>query len=146
MNLERRFQELAERTEPVSIEVLDALYDQLEPIEETFMLGEWEGGVFNTGHPAEQQLHAVRWAGKAFRSVNDADPIVCAREDGTRYANEIMGKATLRAVRYRGVVTATMIYDSHPIFDHFKKISESLVLGVMDRKGDTPGYFYLKRL
>ena len=56
-------------------------------------------------------------------------------------------KASLRLMVHRGVLTATMIYDRHPIFDHFCKITGDLVLGVMDRKGDaSPLYFYLRRL
>ena len=48
---------------------------------------------------------------------------------------------------YRGVVTATMVYDRHPIFDHFRRIADDRVLGVMDRKGDeAPLFFFLRRL
>lgn len=40
-----------------------------------------------------------------------------------------------------------MIYDKHPVIDHFKRIDASTVLGVMDRKGDAFAlYFYLRRL
>ena len=54
---------------------------------------------------------------------------------------------TLRMVSYRGVSTATMIYDKHPIFDHFRKLDDDLVMGVMDRKGDAaPLCFWLRRL
>ena len=42
--------------------------------------------------------------------------------------------------------TATMVYDKHPIFDHFRKVDEDLVLGVMDRKGEAaPLAFMLRR-
>jgi hypothetical protein len=57
-----------------------------------------------------------------------------------------MGAASLRRVEYRGVVTATMAYDRHPVFDHFRQVDEDTVLGVMDRKGDAmPLFFYLRR-
>ena len=40
-----------------------------------------------------------------------------------------------------------MIYDQHPIFDHFRKVNDDLVVGAMDRKGDAfPLFFYLRRL
>jgi hypothetical protein len=40
-----------------------------------------------------------------------------------------------------------MVYDSQPIFDHFRRISDRIVMGAMDRKGEkAPGYFYLVRL
>lgn len=111
------------------------------------MLGDWEGGVFRTGHAGEQQLEAIKWVGKSFHSENDVDPIISRAADGGREANPVLGKATLRLVRYRGVSTATMVYDQHPVFDHFRKINDSLVLGVMDRKGEAfPLFFYLRRL
>lgn len=140
------FEELRGRSE-VPVESLHALYDGLEAIDTPFMLGEWEGGVFRTGHPGEQQLVALGWVGKTFHDDNDVDPIVTRDAQGRREANPILGKATLRLVRYRGVSTATMVYDKHPIFDHFRKLDEGLVLGAMDRKGDAfPLYFWLRRL
>ena len=111
------------------------------------MIGEWDGGVFVTGHAGEQQLGALRWVGKTFRSRNDVDPIVARAGDGGRVASPVMGSASLRRVEYRGVVTATMIYDQHPVFDHFRMVDARTVLGVMDRKGDSmPLYFYLRRI
>lgn len=42
-----------------------------------------------------------------------------------------------------------MIYDSHPIFDHFRYVNEDMVLGAMDSpKVMGPGgtyYFFLTR-
>lgn len=144
---EARFQELVESATKVPLEALYDLFDSLDPLEPSFMLGDWEGGVFQTGHQGEQQLGAIKWVGKSFSDENDVDPIISRAADGGREVNPILGKATLRLVRYRGVSTATMVYDQHPIFDHFRKISESLVLGVMDRKGDAfPLFFYLRRL
>ncbi len=147
MSSEARFRQLVDSTSKVAIEDLHAFFDSLEAIDPSFMLGAWEGGVFNTGHPGEQQLEALRWAGKTFHSENDVDPIISRTAEGTREANPIMGKATLRSVRHRGVVTATMVYDQHPVFDHFRKITDGLVLGVMDRKGDAfPLFFYLRKV
>ncbi|MBC7171118.1 MAG: DUF4334 domain-containing protein [Polyangiaceae bacterium] len=147
MQEEARFQHFVASTTPVALDDLHEFFDVLEPIEPAFMLGEWEGGVFNTGHPGERQLGALQWVGKTFRGANDVDPIVSRTGDGKREANPVLGSASLRAVSYRGVVTATMVYDQHPIFDHFRRITDDIVLGVMDRKGDTtPLFFYLRRL
>ncbi len=146
MSLQARFETLADRKEKTPLSELDALFDALPPVEEGFMIGEWDGGVFNTGHPGESQLEAMRWIGKTFRGRNDVDPIVSRDAGGGRVANPVMGTASLRRVEYRGVVTATMCYDKHPVFDHFRQVDERTVLGVMDRKGDTmPLYFYLRR-
>ena len=149
MSPEARFQQFIDHgsDRKVALEELYGFFDHLEAIDTPFMLGEWDGGVFNTGHKGEQQLKALSWAGKAFHSENDVDPIISRTAEGKREANPILGKATLRSVSYRGVVTATMIYDQHPIFDHFRKITDALVLGVMDRKGDPfPLFFYLRRI
>jgi len=55
-------------------------------------------------------------------------------------------QARLRMVEYRGKVSATMIYDSLPINDHFHRIDENTVLGLMDFKGiASPFPFVLER-
>lgn len=130
----------------VAVATLHEFFDALAPIDTAFMIGEWEGGVIRTGHPGEQQLGALGWVGKTFHHVNDVDPIVTLDAQGERVPNPVLGKASLRLVSYRGAPTATMIYDKHPIFDHFRKVDDDVVLGVMDRKGDAaPLFFYLRR-
>jgi Domain of unknown function (DUF4334)/GXWXG protein len=147
VNLKERFEELAARREPTQLAQLDTLFDSLPAVSDEFMLGEWQGGVFNTGHPGEQQLQGLAWAGKSFRGRNDVDPIVSLAPDGTRQCNPVLGAACLRKVEHRGIVTATMVYDNHPIFDHFRGVDAQTVLGVMDRKGEPmPLYFYLRRI
>jgi hypothetical protein len=147
MDLEQRFNVLINRDEPKTRAQLDALYAAAEPVDEDFMLGDWAGHTFGYGHPAEAQLQALRWAGKRFGSREDVDPIVCLDENGARVANPILGSARLRSVVHLGRPTATMVYDSQPIFDHFRRISDRIVMGAMDRKGEkAPGYFYLVRL
>ena len=52
-------------------------------------------------------------------------------------------KARLRMTEFRGVTTATMVYDSLPINDVFRSVDADTALGLMDRRGDeAPGYFY----
>ena len=125
----QRFRALADSSAPVPVDEAHALYDGLEPVACEDMLGDWDGGVVPTGHPGEQQLGALGWAGKSFRGPNDVDPIVCRGEDGARQANPVLGAASLRAVEHRGIVTATMVYDKHPVFDHFRRVDEVTVLG-----------------
>ncbi len=147
MSLKERFEALAARGDATALDELDALFDASPAVGEQFMLGEWRGGVFNTGHPGEQQLGTLNWKGKTFRSRDDVDPIVSLGPDGVRYANPVLGAARLRKVEHRGQVTATMVYDNQPIFDHFRQIDAQTVLGVMDRKGEpVPLYFYLRRV
>lgn len=141
------FQQLQSSRERLDIAMLQDFFDSLEALPAEFMLGEWDGGVFTTGHPGEKQLSALDWHGKNFHSANEVNPIISHDADGKRVVNPVLGTASLRSVAYRGVVTATMVYDSHPIFDHFRKIDDNTVLGVMDRKGDTmPLFFFLQRV
>lgn len=142
-----RLAELAARTDPVAVAEALALFDALEPVAVEEMLGDWEGGVVLTGHPGEAQLGGLRWAGKAFHGPDEVDPMVCLDDDGRRAPNPIMGGAVLRRVEFRGVSTATMVYDRHPTFDHFRRVDADTVLGVMDRKGEeAPLVFFLRRL
>ncbi|CAN3127990.1 GXWXG protein [Mycobacterium sp. smrl_JER01] len=56
-------------------------------------------------------------------------------------------KARLRTTRYRGVETATMIYDQLPVNDVFRLLDgtagSETVLGVMDMRGMEQPYFFL---
>jgi hypothetical protein len=55
-------------------------------------------------------------------------------------------KARLRMTEHRGVISATMIYDSLPINDIFRKVDDDTVLGVMDlRFTPRPFFFVLRR-
>lgn len=55
-------------------------------------------------------------------------------------------KAGLRMTEYRGVVSATMIYDDLPINDVFRAVDDDTVLGAMDLRGlEQPFVFFLRR-
>ena len=123
-----------------------ALFDALPALEVDELIGSWDGGLLRTGHPGEAAIDALGWAGKDMRSAEDVDPIMVHTEGGGREASDVMGAARLRTVSYRGVATATMVYDRHPILDHFRRLGPDHVLGAMDRKGeDGPLLFFLRR-
>jgi hypothetical protein len=142
-----RLEALAAASSPTPVEQVLAFFDSLPAVEEAELLGAWDGGLVPTGNAGEPLLTKLRWAGKAFRSRNDVDPMVCLDESGERVASDVMGSATIRRVEYRDVVTATMVYDNHPVFDHFRRVSAGVVLGAMDRKGQSahPLMFFLRR-
>ena len=54
-------------------------------------------------------------------------------------------KARLRTTVYGGVGSATMVYDAHPINDVFRRISDDVVIGLMDQRGASPYFFSLRR-
>src|SRR5262245_50640113 len=60
-----------------------ALFDRLEPVSVDFILGEWQGSGFPTGHPLDGALEAYRWHGKRFDSVEDVYPLLFSRADGS---------------------------------------------------------------
>ncbi len=51
-------------------------------------------------------------------------------------------KARLRMMEYRGVVSATMIYDSLPINDAFRRVDANTLLGAMDMPGPHPPFMF----
>ena len=51
-------------------------------------------------------------------------------------------KARVRMVEYRGVATATMIYDAQPISDSFRRIDHNTLLGAMDMRGPYPPFMF----
>jgi hypothetical protein len=53
--------------------------------------------------------------------------------------------ARLRAVAHRGTVSAAMVYDRLPIIDHFRRLDDDALLGLMDLRGAPPYVFALRR-
>ena len=137
---------LADTGETTDVNDVLALYDELPPVAEEEMLGDWDGEVIRTGHPGEQHLGGLRWSGKRFTDRDAVDPMMCLDDQDERQPSPILGDASLRMVEYRGVTTATMVYDKQPIFDHFRKIDDDTMVGAMDRKGEAaPLLFVLRR-
>lgn len=54
-------------------------------------------------------------------------------------------RARLRDTVFRGVTSATMIYDHLPIQDIFRKIDDDTVLGAMDRRGEHERFYFVLR-
>lgn len=150
------FANLVARTDVIAEADLDAFWATLEPASIEDMLGEWKGGEFNTGHRANGFMNRLNWFGKTFHSADDAKPLVCLDADGNKFSNtEAMnGEASLWMEEFRGEVTASMVYDGQPVHDHFKKVDENTVIGIMNGKkavDTTSGsprylYFYLERV
>ena len=53
-----------------------SIFDSLDPVDVDFMLGEWKGSGFPTGHPLDGVLEAYRWYGKHVDSVERVHPLV----------------------------------------------------------------------
>ncbi|NYG58285.1 hypothetical protein BJ980_001208 [Nocardioides daedukensis] len=148
-----RFRELRDAPSPTPDD-LDALWADLAPVDVPDILGHWTGGDFATGHVVSTVLTKSRWHGKWFDSPLEVTPIVCRDEAGQLVANEKAaggGGASLWNLEFRGEVTATMVYDRLPVFDHFKAVDENTLMGIMNGKlQSTYGisdlyYFWLER-
>lgn len=54
-------------------------------------------------------------------------------------------RARLREVRYRGVVSAALVYDDLPVIDAFRAAEDGSVLGAMDARGMVQPYLFALR-
>jgi hypothetical protein len=64
----------------------------------------------------------------------------------SRILATVKPQARLRMTQYRGVVSATMIYDSLPINDIFRAVGPDTLVGAMDMRGfEHPFMFLLRR-
>lgn len=121
---------------------LAPLYDQLEPAPLEFMFGTWHGGLFDGGKNPDP----IRWYGKRFTSRDKVDPMLCRNDQDEVYAWDKWGEARLREAAYGGKVQATLIYDTQPMMDYFRKVTDEIVLGLGDIKGrPVDFYFWLER-
>ncbi|WP_040863235.1 DUF4334 domain-containing protein [Nocardia niigatensis] len=133
----QRWRELAELPDGVSPADLDELWRGLDTVRAEDILGEWKGAAFQTGHPLCRALARSRWYGKTFVSLSQVKPLICRAEDGTLFSDTALGgEASLWNVEFRGEVTATMVYDGRPVFDHFKRLDETTLMGIMNGRPD----------
>lgn len=147
-----KFLQLRDDPGPIDTAVLDELFEALEPIDCDGMMGPWKGGELRTGHKGSLPLKALKWYGKTFNSRLDVKPLMCLDEEGKLYSNQLMkGEASLWMVEFRGKVSACMVYDGQPVFDHFRRVDDRTVMGIMDGKEQVFDngkhfYFYLERV
>jgi len=144
-----KFATLRSRSGEVDPAELDRLWRELPTVRIEQLIGRWRGTALDTGHRVGRQLRTMNWYGKEFRSPADAKPILRHDENGDVYSDRetAQGEASLWMVEFRGEVTATMVYDGMPVFDHFKMVDENTLLGVMNGKDadlvlDRGHYFY----
>lgn len=128
---------------------LDEVWRKLPTVRVEQIIGRWRGVRLDTDHRLARWREKMEWYGKEFISRTDAKPVLCYDDNGDIYSDQEYGRgeATLWMVEFRGEVTATMVFDGVPIFDHFKMVDENTLLGVMNGKDtdlflDRGHYFY----
>ncbi|EFX02395.1 hypothetical protein CMQ_2444 [Grosmannia clavigera kw1407] len=148
MTAVQRFNALTKAEGLLKESELAQIFDELPPVSPEAMTGKWNGGSFDSGHPVHKLLQTFKWAGKEFRSVDDIDPIVIFDENGERKWLSEYGHARLREVKFRGVVSAALVYDKVAIIDSFRRVSDNVLMGTMDAR-DWPDagiyYFYITK-
>ncbi|MBA9003576.1 DUF4334 domain-containing protein [Thermomonospora cellulosilytica] len=146
MNAEQRLAKIVGSGQECSRDEVDPLFARLQPVTCDFMLGTWRGGLFNDHDALAGMLLGMNWYGKRFTGPDHVEPLLCRSADGSLYSYEKLGLARLREVSFRGTVSAAMIYDQRPIIDHFRRVTDDLVVGAMDAKGQPDIlYFHLTR-
>jgi hypothetical protein len=152
------------------------LFDALEPTTLELMKGRWKGYEIKTGHPIDGLLALSGWYGKLFKNPEEVHPLLFYANRKTKLfsvnpkliplqlnfpKSTILGtfmqllrpilqtqqpRARMRMIEYRGKVTGTMVYDEKAIMDHFVKIDENTLLGIMDlKRTPRPYVFVLER-
>lgn len=149
------------------------IYDALPPVDLEFMKGRWKGFEIITGHKIEGLLENSGWYGKLFEDEENVHPLLISSLNKKRLfaINPLLvplginfpkhpilktmmailkpiiqtkkSKARMRMIAYRGKLSGTMVYDEKKINDHFAKIDEQTMLGLMDWKGSEKPYFFV---
>ncbi|KAJ6102732.1 hypothetical protein N7486_005159 [Penicillium sp. IBT 16267x] len=101
----------------------------------------------STGHPFGSELEELNWFGNTFDSKDNVAPLIVAK-NGDRLRFDEWGGASLREIKYQGIVSAALIYDEHPMIVHYRAVRSNMVAGIMESKrfglaGKV--YFYLTK-
>lgn len=147
------------------------IFDSLPAVQPAELIGLWKGASFPTGSPMDHTLEQSGWYGKEFIDENHVHPLVYNTTDGGRFTvdpekaqatyrsdraanlserqSEVQTdetKARIRVVQYRGVPTASMVYNHTPVIDSFRKVDDNTLLGAMESMDlPVPFLFVLRR-
>lgn len=130
MSAETELLEIIKSGKECPVSTLMPLFNQLQPVSADFMIGSWHGGKFDGGKPDK-----INWYGKKFVSREHVEPLIAQKPDGTIYSYDGLGMAQLREVAYEGKVSACLIYDKYAMMDYFRKVTDNIVIGAGEIKG-----------
>ena len=143
-----KFEKIIHKAGVLSCKELDELFAELQPVTADEMIGEWQVGYLfteGTGSKFETFLRylPIKLYGKRFLSKNKVQAWVFSLfgiKFGFPGATSI-----LETIDYRRKVSTSMIYNYLPMIDHFRKVDNSVVMGIMEIKGNLSVYFYLRK-
>ncbi|KAH7020662.1 hypothetical protein B0J12DRAFT_687580 [Macrophomina phaseolina] len=130
---------------PTDMRELASLFDALEPIVPSDLLGNWSGGDFHENenqkngnelkiHPCHAMLESYWWAGMMVEKLDDAMPVMMWTDEGKRVESEFWGRAQIAEIKFRYVVSSCCVFDRWPIIFHFKRVSDNTLMGHTDTK------------
>lgn len=161
------------RRHGLSTESALARFDSLPSVEIEELTGTWRGSELSTGHPLDGLLERLGWQGKRFESKERVYPLIfhpnialdpsrlplsvalrwprLARSIPVRAGFAIVRRAlrargpsaSLAHIEFRGCLSTAMIYDRQPIIDHFRRIDDRRLLGLMQVRSVPPFFFLL---
>ncbi len=122
--------EMSKNQTVIDSSVIMPLYEKLQPVTVDFMVSVWHGSVFS-GSPNG-------WWGKNMSDPTDVQPMLFSNADGSVYANESYGRASLTMGVWNGLSsTVALVYKSLPITDYFRKVTDQTVIGLTP-----PSFFF----
>lgn len=143
------FAQARDAENPSDPALLSEIFAALTPASVEFMTGQWRGGILASGHPMDETLGKSGWHGKSVISAADVKPLIYRGADGELISYDQLGGASMWMIEYAGISTASMVYDNQPIVDHFKRVDDATVMGIMNGKEAMRSgrlfYFYLVR-
>ena len=133
----KKFTEFKERTDTIGDAELDDYLGESAAGHHRRHARRVEGRRIRHRPPDERSTGEGPLVRQDVHSPADVQPLVCLDDDGNRFSNVKMGKgeASLWLEEFRGEVTATMVYDGQPVHDHFKRVDDDAVMGIMNGKG-----------
>ena len=146
--IKEKFENTIRKKGDFSCKELDELFSELQPVAIDEMLGEWQIGYLfteGTGSHFESFIKycPVRLYGKRFISKNRVQAWLFSFF-GVKFG--FLGtSAILEKIDFRGKLSTSMVYNYLPIIDHFRKVDNSTVMGIMEIKGKLSIYFYLRK-
>lgn len=146
-SVQEQFEEFRNSKKKVAFEKLEDFFAQLPEVINDEMLGPWSGGYITSGSFIDWTLKDYGfygWIGKTFFSY---DKVSALKHQlfGLKFNIPIIGSARLREINFRGKVSSAVIYNYLPFIDHFRRVDEDTLMGVMEVKGKTIIYFYIYR-
>lgn len=145
-------------------------FDTLGPVSIDMLRGSWKVDPSYAETPGGRMLIESGWWGARFTDTETVDPLLFPGRDGL-FAADLLSVLTLmstgardvaarrsevetatpigrvRMVEYRGVLTATLIYDQAPVLDYFRAVDGDTVIAAVEGRGMVcrPAYALLRR-